>query len=407
MTWRDDLRKVTIDGREVVGASFRGVPFFVESSERGGGRRVVSHEFPLRDKPFVEDMGKRAATFRVEGYVIGEDYVAKRDALREALEETSGPGELVHPYHGVRTAICTTLSIHETRPDGRMATFSIEFADAPAQAPTPTIAPDLPGKVAAAADAAAAASSAQLAADFDTTGLPAFAVASAQAAIAGAAASLAARLGPVVKDAQELAALNGQLNLLAAEATSLARQPATAVEQMRTAIRSIVTTAENAPGDLLSALADAYDDALGTTVIATTLTRAKELANQTALVKAIRSAIAIEAARLAPIVPYASVDDATAARDRVTALLDEQAGNAGDTAYAALVALRAVVMLAVPGPALFPRVTTATRRTAIPSLILAYQLYGSVQLESDVLARNKIRHPGFVTGDLKVLSDGA
>src|SRR5262245_27796266 len=118
MTWREDLRRIAIDGRELVGASFRGAPFLVESSERSGGRRVVVHEFPLRDEPFVEDLGKRGSVFRVDGYVIGDDYLTQRDALLAALEDESGPGELVHPYHGVRRAVCVNLGVRETRSDG-------------------------------------------------------------------------------------------------------------------------------------------------------------------------------------------------------------------------------------------------------------------------------------------------
>jgi prophage DNA circulation protein len=64
------------------------------------------------------------------------------------------------------------------------------------------------------------------------------------------------------------------------------------------------------------------------------------------------------------------------------------------------------VLRAVPGAQAFAEILTVTRNVAIPSLLLAYQLYGSVDLESDIIARNGTRHPGFVAGDLKVLSDG-
>jgi prophage DNA circulation protein len=100
-----------------------------------------------------------------------------------------------------------------------------------------------------------------------------------------------------------------------------------------------------------------------------------------------------------------STDDAMAARDSIAELLDEQAAAAGDTAYPALVDLRSEVLRAVPGASQFARIVTVSRSVPIPSLLLAYQLYGSVDLESDIIARNAIRHPGFVAGDLKVLSD--
>jgi prophage DNA circulation protein len=408
LKWREDLRKVsiTVDGRtfDAVGASFRGVPFFVESSERGGGRRVVVHEFPLRDEPFVEDMGRRARKFRVEGYVIGGDYMAQRDALLAALEDEEGPGQLVHPYYGIKSAIGETTSTRETRAEGGWAAIGIEFCEAPAQAPTPAIVPDLPGKVAASADAAQLATAAELGEKYDAAGLPAFALASASGAITKASAALAARLAPLIADTQELAGLNSQLTILSAHAAALAHAPGDAVSGMLDAIASLANTAAALPGAVKDALVAAYHDDLGAFTAATTATRARELANQLAITGAIRRVIAIEAARLAPLVPYVSIEDATAARDAVAALLDEQAQGAGDTAYPALVTLRSDVLRAVPGANVFASILTVTRRTAIPSLLLAYQLYGSVDLELDVIARNRIAHPGFIAGDLLVLS---
>lgn len=408
MTWREDLRRVTLpDGRRLIGASFRGVPFFVEASDRGGGRRAVVHEFPLRDDPFVEDLGRRARAFRVEGYVIGDDYLVQRDALLAALEDIAGPGELVHPFHGVRRAICLNVTVRESRTDGGMATFAIDFVETPSQVPVPTEVVDAPEQVSGSADAAIAATEAELGEQYDPDGLPSFALASAEAALAGAVDALAAGLAPIVTATQELAELTGRVALLTAQASSLVRQPATILGEFRAAITGLVETAAAAPGAVMDALIEAYGADLGPAVVATTATRARELANQTALVGALRRVIAIEAARLAPVVPYESFEAATAARDQVAELLEEQAALAGDTAYPAIVNLRSKVRRAVPGGAAFARVVTVTRNVPIPSLVLAYQLYGSVELEADILARNGIRHPGFVAGELKVLSDDA
>jgi len=404
-TWRQNLRRVKFAGKEFIGASFRGVPFLVETSELSTGRRVAVHEFPLRDDPFVEDLGRRARKFRVDGYVIGDDYLVQRDALLDALE-AAGPGKLVHPYYGERKAIGETTSVRETKADGGMAIFAIEFCETPQQAPTPTIAVDPTTQVGAAADAAQVAVQAEFAQAYNPVGLPSFALASAQTAVTVAAASLTARLGPVIADTQELAGLNSQLTILSASAAALVREPGTVITQFLTAIASLANTASSAPGALYTALVTSYSDTLGALAAATTATRARELANQLAITGALRRVMAIEAARLAPVVPYASIDDATAARDQVAGLLEEQAAGAGDTAYPALVDLRSKVLLAVPGGQQFARIVTVTRPVAVPSLLLAYQLYGSVDQEPDVVARNRIRHPGFITGELKVLSNG-
>lgn len=406
MTWREDLRRVSVGGRQLIGASFRGVAFFVDSSQRSGGRRTVEHEFPFRDDPFVEDLGRRARSFAVEGYVLGDDYLTQRDALLAALEDQAGPGELVHPYYGAKRVICKDCSVRESRADGGIAMFVLEFCETPTQAPVPTAEVDSTGDVSAKADAAEIAMDAEFVGKYDPAGLPAFSLASAETALKSAAASLSAKLAPIVSSTQELAQLNGQVALLTAEASSLVRQPDVVVGKFRDAITALVNTASSAPGALMNALFSTYLADLGPTVIPTTATRARELANQDALTGALRSAIAIAAARLAPVVPYATIDDATAARDQVAAILEEQAEAAGDTAYPALVDLRSGVLRAVPGGAEFAKVLTVTRNVPIPSLLLAYQLYGSVDLELDVVARNGVRHPGFVAGQLKVLSNG-
>ena len=86
MSWIEQLERVKHpDGRELIGASFRGVPFFVEDSARNGGRRKASKEFIDQDIPRVTDLGKKGNDFRIEGYVLGADYMVQRDALLDAL----------------------------------------------------------------------------------------------------------------------------------------------------------------------------------------------------------------------------------------------------------------------------------------------------------------------------------
>lgn len=120
MPWQDQLQK----------ASFRGVPFFFETADGELGRRVVLHEFPLRDLPYAEDMGRKARRWPLEIYVLGPDYMAARDRLITALEEP-GPGTLIHPYLGSLQAVVTEArGPRESTREGGMARFSVTFAEA-------------------------------------------------------------------------------------------------------------------------------------------------------------------------------------------------------------------------------------------------------------------------------------
>lgn len=406
MSWIDELRRVTLpDGRKLIGASFRGVPFFVESVERSGGRRAVVHEFPFRDDPFVEDLGRGARGYRVDGYTLGDDYLAQRDALLDAVE-ADGVGELVLPYYATVRAICVKYGVRESRVEGGIAVVSLEFAEAPTQTPVPTEVVDAAEKVSESADAAVEATAAELEEQYDDDGLPAFAFETAAAALETAAEFMSEVLGPVITATQELAVFSGHIASLTAQAASLVRTPGDAITGLHEAITGLEETIAAAPGEVMDALIETYDIELESPVITATSTRERELENLTALIAAIRRIVAIEAARLAPLVAYASSEEAAAARDRIAAMLEEQAAGADDTAYPALVDLRSQVLRAVPGGSAFASVVTVNREVPIPSLLLTYQLYGSVDNEADVIARNDIRHPGFVAGTLKVLSDG-
>jgi prophage DNA circulation protein len=130
MSYKDDLQKVNfkINGATfaAIGASFRGRPFFVDSSSVSGGRRTIIHEFPARNQPFIEEQGKKAREYSLDGYILGADYVAQRDALRAALE-ADGAGELIHPYYGKINAMISGFSIAENSGEGGFAKISISF----------------------------------------------------------------------------------------------------------------------------------------------------------------------------------------------------------------------------------------------------------------------------------------
>lgn len=120
MSWKDKL----------VNASFRGVPFKVEDESAGVGRRVETHEFPNRDKPYTEDLGKVTHRPTINAYVIGDDCFEQRDRLIEALNKP-GPGKLIHPSYGELT-VCVDgeIRVSTTGGEGRMVRFDLRFVEA-------------------------------------------------------------------------------------------------------------------------------------------------------------------------------------------------------------------------------------------------------------------------------------
>lgn len=114
---------------EWVPASYKGVEFFVENASRGSGRRGVEWEFPKRDDPYFEDLGRRARVWSITGYVLGSDYKGKADALQRALE-SKGAGTLQHPTMRTMRVVCILFTRHERKMVGGYAEFEMQFAEA-------------------------------------------------------------------------------------------------------------------------------------------------------------------------------------------------------------------------------------------------------------------------------------
>lgn len=82
-------------------ASYNGVTFHVEVDSRASGRRVVPHEYPKKNIPLAEDMGRRIRKWAVTGYIIYSPVICPnwqqiRDDLIAELE-ADGDGVLVLP----------------------------------------------------------------------------------------------------------------------------------------------------------------------------------------------------------------------------------------------------------------------------------------------------------------------
>jgi hypothetical protein len=136
-------------------ASFKGAPFYVEQQGRFGGRRVVQHEYPKREYPYAEDMGRQSMRYQMQGYVLQGpgplpeqrtrgstyqnmyiEYYLNRDALCQALD-APGPGPLSDPYNPDLVSdigydpqfVCERYTMTEARERGGFAMFEMFFGE--------------------------------------------------------------------------------------------------------------------------------------------------------------------------------------------------------------------------------------------------------------------------------------
>lgn len=390
-------------------ASFRGVPFWVESSEHGGGRRLVEHVFPFNDQPFPEDMGRKPRTYGIDAFVVGTEYLAAKEKLQGALE-TKGPGELIHPYFGTKRVVVSDFRVRETASEGGVARFSIQFLETPPKAAAPVATAESAPALQASAGAARAACGAEFAASFSAGRL----LDSVTGQISKMTRGMRKLLTRIKMEVQAVASLKTLIDDLETNAVALANEPAdllaAQIEIFEGLADGLVSTATALnPLAPINAFVELYNFDAGTRPPATTTSRLQEQANFDALQQLTQRLVTIQACLIAAEQSFPSYDDAVSARALVTDLLDAQAEAATDDIYPTLQELRANLVKAVPGDALdLPRLVEHTPVSTIPSLVLAFRLYGDLDSEEDLIARNRVRHPAFVKGGtaLEILTRG-
>jgi prophage DNA circulation protein len=124
-TWREQL----------LPASFRGISFLIPQTSVPVGMKGQLHEFPQRDTPFFEQLGKQSQVHKMTGWVIGADCFDRRDKLIEALN-TPGGGELVHPWLGKMQVKAGECEMSHDLMGGGMISFDLTFyPDVPLKTP--------------------------------------------------------------------------------------------------------------------------------------------------------------------------------------------------------------------------------------------------------------------------------
>jgi len=360
MSWRDQL----------LPASFRGVPFEVLRHDSKTGRRVVTEEYPERNLPGYQDQGNRLGRFQLEAFVLGDDYIANRNDLLDALEQ-SGPGELVHPWLGRLWVHADESSYSEDSSEGGMCRFNLVFLER---------------------------AEIERLESLDTSKTTGSATAAAQAATASATATSLA--------------LDTEVALLPPGIRRLYSAQQTIHEAAIASLLRVDSLGDDIEGEVY-ALTDTYALAVQVAswyfpalIGANALVASAWTAWQRRIVlPALQRAVEVSLS-----VTYTTADDAQARCDALVELLEAQEDE-DDAPHDLLVqirALRAVVVEVLLGVAsTLPRLTTIEVTTPIPAFVLAYDLYGDVTRESDILSRNEIPHPGFCSGTLSVPASSA
>ncbi|MHB1183401.1 MAG: DNA circularization protein [Desulfobulbia bacterium] len=390
MSWRDTIKGRSEGGVPLVG-SFRGAKFIVPDSDATFGRRAEVHEYPRRDTPWVEDLGRKARQFSIEVFVDGRlgDYLAARDALIAALEE-KGSATLVHPWYGSMTvSLAEPAGVRESTREGGRATFRLAFVEA-GELRFPTSGVDTATVVDKQASATLTSMIRDFIKNFNVDGLPAWSLAEIERDLYGALAEVEGLISGVA------GAIAGEIRTPGNMAAGIIG----AIQRLR----GIAPEPLQAVG-LYKRLFAAGED--NPTVPATTAVREQQVQNSAAVQRLTQQTAVVEAARSASQADYPARDEALATAAMLQEALDVQmeavepvtGAPISDPVYQALAALRAAVSIDLrTRGARLPELTGYTPGTTLPALVIAHRLYGDATRADEITDRNRIRHPGFVPG---------
>lgn len=384
MSGRDELRP----------ASFRGVPFATRSAGGITGRRMVLHEFPKRDEVATEDMGRAPRKFTLSAYVLGDDYMAARNALIVAIE-TRGPGLLVHPYFGELTVVINgEASWEETTRDGGMATFQLPFAIAE-EVRFPSATDDTREALVSRSAAGQEAAAVEFEETFAVEDAPVYVIEGARDVADAAVEAMRRAAASISTTPAALTDFVDVVNDVSVATAALIGAPADLAGSVRTLVARLRVAAAR-PRAAIRALRTVFGFGDGLPAVpGNTAPRAQQVSNQNALTRLVRVMAVLEAVRACADAEFESLDDALAVRDVLADALDALSDTAeDDRGYQALVAARAALLRDIDTRAAqLPRLRQVQLGDPMPALVMAWDIYGDATRADEIVTRNQLRDP--------------
>lgn len=364
-------------------ASFRDIPFHMESNELSFGPKTAIHEFPKRDQNFIEDMGRRTKGYSITGYFLGNNYLTVKNLFIDTIDQYKGRGILIHPYYGRLSIIITSeVNISESTSEGGFARFTFscmeeKVSDMPVV--IPATAPGLLDAINAAINEAMAA--------FDK--LFSF-VDAAQSAI------------------DKSVAIINNVTVAISTAKVAARKIKTFQNSLE-AIYNNLNALVNVPSELAKVFVDLFGadisvDAISQNLTFTSIDSEVDSVEQVAAFNSLVGNLAvIQACQSVAYLTFTDYQQAIGLKAQIGAAIDIRMETADPSLYDALHALRGALILDIDTRSDgLPSVRTIEIAAAAPSIVLAYDLYEDVSFSEDIVNRNNLQHPGFIQGNTPI-----
>ena len=416
MSWRDNLRP----------ASFRGVPFFVESLDNEPGRRVEVIRFPGREDVVGQDSGLDAMEGAITAFVIGDEYQLDRDALEAALL-TEGPGVLVHPTRGELTVIVHGKPKWHEDPKKKGGFATVSFAYTVSQpVQSRFTSPNGDAAMVFVAEEAIETASDSFVADLSTEGLPSSVVASQVEYVQSLSETLANAMNTIATIVDDVSEVVSIVDQLENDAEALLAAPATLAEAVGDAFallmedaadlitsparigskdfdattigfrKKIIRTVQRAVDQLLA-------NGLSTEIDTSTPTLETETRNLRAIDALFRATAIASFGKVVVDLPWTSYQEAAAAQERVVEWIQDVEAYVPDDVYQSLQDLRVAIATWLASVASsLPYLRTYSPPETSCAILIAHQLYGDATRESEIVGRNDPSNPAAVPSSLSL-----
>lgn len=366
MSWQDELQQ----------ASFRDETFYIERHEAQGGRRVASHEYPARDKPYTEDLGRKQRRYTLQAFVIGGNYIQSRNALMRALEQR-GPGILVHPYLGRLSVNIDSYNLSESTEKGGLATFTIQCVESN----------DKPAPSAAVNTQAVLQNACK---KLDEANIEAF----------EKRFKVKNQLQAVIKKVEDkLAAIASELDEKQRELIALVAAPKDLAQRLINRVANLAASLKSTAQTLERLVKKPVRWPLVQTEAAQS-SQSNDYALDTLMTIATISYLAASAAET----EWQASSDAKAFHTQLFSVIDEVISAPSpnrqpieDELYIALMNVQAALLEDIETRSLqLPNVSRIELPSTLPSLVVCFNQYGELSQENTLILRNKIAKPGFM-----------
>lgn len=405
MSWRANLRP----------AKLGKASFLVDSTAMPQmGRNVHVHEYPQRDKPYVEDLGRKTREFTLECYVLStadnnHDYMPDRDALIAELE-TAGTKTLVHPYLGeMKVTVTDPTGPRESTREGGMARFTITCVES-GERVFPSAATDTAAKATTKATAALQVEQTQFAKAYDVSSAADYVSSSAVELVQGWTTTLRDIVDRATTVPEQVTDFVSAVSELSDAASQLILVPQTLASKALELFAQITNIVSEPPAalDIVRSMFD-YGDDLAVAPSTGASSRIQQATNQDAWTALIKHASLLTAVSTGAAMDFDSADDALALRNELLDVFDAQTDVAAtDEQYYALVDARtAFVADMETRAAQLAKLLHVTLPESAIAIALAYDLYMDATRDTEIIARNTISDPNFLPSGiaLEVLSN--